>query len=65
MLALRQAGLVAEIALLSEGPLVFDNALGRRAGDKILLQAVELFVGAVLCTSGIVLLYSLGTRDEK
>ena len=65
MLVLRQAGLVAVPVLLSEGLLMFYGALGRRAGGKIVLQAAELFAGAALCSSGIVLLYFLGTRDEK
>jgi|HubBroStandDraft_6_1064221.scaffolds.fasta_scaffold3493530_2 hypothetical protein len=62
---LKQAGMIAVLALLSEGLLLLQHALGVKTGVGVGLHAAELFAGAVLCSSGLVLLYSLGTRYEK
>lgn len=65
METLKQAGMIAVLALLSEGFLLLERAVGQREGSGVGRAAVELFAGTVLCTSGLALLYSLGTRDEK
>jgi hypothetical protein len=65
METLKQSAMIAVLALLSEGFLLSQRALGQRAAARVGLSAAEFFAGAVLCTSGLVLLYSLGTRNEK
>jgi hypothetical protein len=62
---LKQAGMIAVLALLSGGGLLLLRALGAKTGGGVGPNAAELFAGAVLCSSGLVLLYSLGTRYEK
>jgi hypothetical protein len=41
------------------------SGLRRTTGGKGEMTVVELLAGATLCSSGLMLLYSLGTRDEK
>jgi hypothetical protein len=60
MESLKRAGMMAVLALLSEGFLLLQHALGVKIGGGVGLHATELFAGAVLCSSGLVLLYSLG-----
>jgi len=64
MATLKQAGMIAVLALLSEGFLFLHRSLAKRADSRFGLAA-ELFAGAVSCSSGLALLRSAGTRDEK
>jgi hypothetical protein len=65
---LKQTGMVVVLVLLSEGLFVLSggSTLGRgrppSAGSSI---TAEFVAGAILCSSALMLLYSLGTRDEK
>jgi hypothetical protein len=63
---LKQAGMVIVLVLLSEGLFVLGNALthGQAYRTKP-AAAMAMVAGSILCSSGLVLLYSLGTRDEK
>ncbi|HEX4380818.1 MAG TPA: hypothetical protein VH022_12325 [Candidatus Acidoferrum sp.] len=64
--ALKQAGMIAVLVLLSEGLFVLYGALGH--GDRTGTEpapTAALVGGAILCSSALMLLYSLGTRDEK
>jgi|HubBroStandDraft_5_1064220.scaffolds.fasta_scaffold84488_2 hypothetical protein len=64
MEALKQTGMLAVLLLLSEGFFVLSGALGH--GDVPAAKSTAEFVAsAILCTSAVMLLYSLGTRDEK
>ena len=62
---LKQGGMIAVLALLSEGLCLLYSALVQRTGTESGFRFGELFAGAVLCSSGFALLYSLGSRDEK
>ncbi len=64
--ALKQAGMIAVLVLLSEG--LFFLGSGLRHGDTQRSKPtvmMEFTAGGVLCLSALMLLYSLGTRDEK
>jgi hypothetical protein len=62
---LKQAGIVV-LLLLAEGLFAFSRALGHGGGpDAKAAVMVEFVAGTVLCSSGLILLYSLGIRDEK
>lgn len=66
MEALKQTGMLAVLVLLSEGFFVLSGAFGH--GDVPVSKStakVEFVAGASLCTSAVMLLYSLGRRDEK
>jgi threonine/homoserine/homoserine lactone efflux protein len=69
--ALKQTGMVAVLVLLSEGFFVLSGVLwhgdASRPGAKSTARTefVEIVAGAILCSSAVMLLYSLGTRDEK
>jgi hypothetical protein len=66
MSALKQAGMIVVLVLLSEGLFVSYRALAHtdeRGNPE--RAAVKLVGGAILCSSALMLLYSLGTRDEK
>jgi hypothetical protein len=60
----KQAGMIVVLVLLSEGLFVFGGAFGSGGGRGT--RSTMVFVaGTTLCSSGLILLYSLGTRDEK
>lgn len=63
---LKQGAMVVVSVMLSEGLFVLGGAL-RNVGMRGTKPAATLgFVaGAILCSSALLLLYSLGTRDEK
>jgi len=63
---LKQAGMIVVLVLLSEGLFVLGRAmeLGHAAGNRLTASA-QFVAGAILCSSALMLLYSLGTRDEK
>jgi len=64
--ALKPAGMIVVLVLLSEGLLVSYRALVHTDERETKSGAtVKLVGGAVLCSSALMLLYSLGTRDEK
>lgn len=66
MPALKQAGMIVVLVLLSEGPLISYRALVETDEVKVRSGvAVKLAGGVILCSSALMLLYSLGTRDEK
>jgi hypothetical protein len=63
---LKQAGMIIVLVLLSEGLFILHGALGQ--GDATAGRSIgtgALVGGAILCSSALMLLYSLGTRDEK
>ncbi len=63
---LKQAGMLVVLVLLSEGLFVLGGA--SRNGDTHRSKptaTMEFVAGIVLCSSAVILLYSLGTRDEK
>ena len=63
---LKKAGMIVVLVLLSEGLFVLGRAMGLGDGAGTRLTASAQFVaGAILCSSALMLLYSLGTRDEK
>jgi hypothetical protein len=63
---LKQAGMIVVLALLSEGLFVLGGALGHREAVTTKPAATAGFAaGAILCLSALMLLYSLGRRDEK
>jgi hypothetical protein len=63
---LKQAGMLIVLVLLSEGLFVSHRALGHGDEHRAKFAAtMELVGGAILCSSALMLLYSLGTRDEK
>jgi hypothetical protein len=63
---LKQAGMIVVLLLLAEGLFAFSRALGHGGGPgaKAAVMA-EFIAGAVLCSSALILLYSLGIRDEE
>jgi hypothetical protein len=63
---LKQAGLILVLVLLSEGLFILGRALGNGGAFQTKQAAgIAVMAGAILCSSGLMLLYSLGTRDEK
>lgn len=63
---LKQAGMIAVLALLAEGFFVLCGALRQDdAHGSAAKGTVKLLTGATLCSSGLMLLYSLGRRDER
>jgi hypothetical protein len=63
---LKQGGMIVVLVLLSEGLFVLGSASGNHAPHGTKPTATMGFVaGAILCSSALLLLYSLGTRDEK
>jgi hypothetical protein len=63
---LKRGGMIVVLVLLSEGFFIFGGALGRGGAGGTRATATMGFVaGAILCSSALILLYSLGTRDEK
>jgi hypothetical protein len=66
MSALKQAGMIVVLVLTSEGLFVSYRALVHTdEREKKSGATVKLVGGAILCSSALMLLYSLGTRDEK
>ena len=66
METLKQAGMIVVLVLLSEGLFVLSGVTVR--SDRSAARATPtaaLVAGAVLCSSALMLLYSLGSRDEK
>jgi hypothetical protein len=64
--ALKQAGMIVVLVLLSEGLFVSYRALeSTDKGGSESSKTVKVVGGAILCSSALMLLYSLGTRDEK
>jgi hypothetical protein len=63
---LKQAGMIVVLSLLSEGLYVLLSALGHGAArGTITTPTLQWLAGAILCSSALVLLYSIGIRDEK
>jgi hypothetical protein len=63
---LKQAGMIVVLLLLAEGLFAFSRALGHGGGPGAKAAVIgEFLAGAVLCSSALILLYSLGIRDEK
>jgi hypothetical protein len=63
---LKQAGMIAVLLLLSEGLFVLLSAVGHgTARGTLTTRTVEWLGGATLCSSALMLLYSIGIRDEK
>jgi hypothetical protein len=66
MPVLKQAGMIVVLVLLSEGMFVSYRALAHTDEGRNPERAAVKFVGgAILCSSALMLLYSLGTRDEE
>jgi hypothetical protein len=66
MESLKQTGMLVVLVLLSEGFFVLSG--GQWHGDASRTKAattMEFAGGVILCSSAVMLLYSLGTRDEK
>jgi hypothetical protein len=58
--------MIVVLVLLSEGLFVLCSGIGRDgASESAGHAAIKLLAGATLCSSALMLLYSLGTRDEK
>lgn len=63
---LKQAGMIVVLLLLSEGLFVLLSAVGNgTARGTNTTRTVQWLAGAVLCSSALMLLYSIGIRDEK
>lgn len=63
---IKQTGMIVVLVLLSEGLFVLCGGIGRGAARESAARGVmELLAGVTLCSSALMLLYSLGTRDEK
>jgi hypothetical protein len=63
---LKQAGMIVVLALLAEGFFVLCGALRQDSAHASTTKGTaELLTGATLCSSALMLLYSLGRRDEK
>ena len=63
---LKQAGMIVVLLLLSEGLFVLLSAVGHgTASGTITTRTVQWVAGAILCSSALMLLYSIGIRDEK
>jgi hypothetical protein len=63
---LKQTGMILVLVLLSEGLFVLCSGIGRGgARESAGLAAMKLLAGTALCSSALMLLYSLGTRDEE
>jgi hypothetical protein len=68
METLKQAGLIVVLLLLSEGLFVLSGAsplAHRKALSAKSTITLEFVAGSILCSSALMLLYSLGRRDEK
>jgi hypothetical protein len=66
--SLKQAGMIVVLVLLSEGLFVLSGASTpgqRKPSSAKSTITLEFVAGAILCSSALMLLYSLGTRDEK
>lgn len=64
---LKAIGMIVVLMLLSEGFFVLHSALevGDARGVMPTAAKAEMVAGGILCSSALMLLYSLGTRDEK
>ena len=63
---LKQAGMILVLVLLSEGLFLLSRAWGHgKTAEATSTATMGFIAGMTLCSSALMLLYSLGRRDEK